>query len=59
MPDYDPDLDSYGCWQLGIQATREKRIRLGEIEPDPSRQNELRWRQEGPRAPHDLDAVRG
>ena len=58
MTDYDPDANSYGCWALGIKAAREKRIRSGEIEADPSCPEQVRWAGEGEVPPSKLDAVK-
>lgn len=59
MSAYDPDDNSRRCYDLAIRAAREKCIRSGQILPDHSKPDEVRWADEGPRAPNELEAVRG
>lgn len=58
-PDYDPEDNSRRCYDLAIKAAREACIRRGQIAPDPSRPEEVRWAQQGPVSPDRLATVAG
>jgi hypothetical protein len=51
--------DSFKSWELSIAAAREQCIRRGQIQPDTSKPDEVRWAAEGPCLNRELDCVRG
>jgi hypothetical protein len=55
---YDPARNGREGYDLALRCIRERRIRAGEIAPNPDKPWEVRWAAEGEREPGELDTVR-
>lgn len=53
------ETDGYRSYQLALRAVREQCIRRGQIKPDASKPEEVRWSVEGEVPPNKLEAVSG